>query len=59
MTRTRPAVSPRPLLSELRAIQNWKNTLAKLEVILSNDPQPSEPVAAARNSLRIALKDLF
>ena len=59
LTRTKPTVSPRPLVAELRAIQNWKNTLAKLEVILSSDLQPSNEVASARTSLRAALKELF
>ena len=56
---TKPAVAPRPTLAQLRAVQNWKNMLAKLEVVLSNDPQPSETVAAARNAVRAVLKELF
>ena len=59
LTDTKPNVSARPTLAELRAIQNWKNVLAKLEVVVSNDPQPSEPVVAARTALRAALKTLF
>jgi hypothetical protein len=59
LTRSKPAVDSRPTLAQLSASQNWKNTLAKLEVLLSNDPQPSEAVAAARTRLRAALKDLF
>jgi hypothetical protein len=43
----------------LRGSQNVKNFLAKLQVILSADPQPSESVQAARDSVRAVLKDLF
>lgn len=59
LTRAKPALSPRPTLAELRAIQNWKNTLAKLEVLLATEPQPSDDAAAARAALRGALKQLF
>lgn len=59
LTRTRPAVAPRPTVAQLRAIQNWKNTLAKLEVVLPNDPQAPDAVAAARTAVRAALKELF
>jgi hypothetical protein len=33
--------------------------LAKLEVVLSNDPQPSETVTAACTEVRAAVKELF
>jgi hypothetical protein len=33
--------------------------LAKLEVILSNDPQRSDAAAAARTAVRATLKPLF
>ena len=59
LARTKPELSPRPTIAQLRAIQNWKNMLAKLEVLLSNDPQPSDAAVAARTSLRAVLKDLF
>lgn len=59
LTQAKPPVAQKPTLAELRAIQNWKNALAKLEVLLSNDPQPSDGAAAARTSLRAALKPLF
>jgi len=59
LSRSKPTVSARPAVAELRAMQNWKNTLAKLEVMLSNDPQPSEAAATARTDLRAALKTLF
>ena len=59
LAETKPAVAPRPTLAQLRAVQNWKNLLAKLEVVLPNDPQPSETVAAARAAVRAALKELF
>jgi uncharacterized protein DUF2785 len=59
LTRDKPALPARPSLADLHAIQNWKNVLAKLEVLLSNDPQPSDAAAAARTALRAALKELF
>jgi hypothetical protein len=51
--------SARPTVAELRAFQNMKNLLSKLEVLLSLDPRPSESVQSARDSVREALKDLF
>jgi len=33
--------------------------LAKLEVLLSNDPQPSDAAVAARTALRATLKTLY
>jgi hypothetical protein len=57
--RTKPAVPARSAIARLQAIQNWKNVLAKLEVLLSNDPQPSDPAAAARTALRQELRELF
>jgi hypothetical protein len=59
LAQTKPTVAPRPTVAQLRAIQNWKNTLAKLEVVLPNDPQASEAVVAARTAVRAALKELF
>jgi len=59
LQRTKPAVPEHPTAAQLHAAQNWKNLLAKLEVLLSNDAQPSEPAAAARTALRAALKPLF
>ena len=59
LQQTRPAVPEHPTAAHLRAAQNWKNLLAKLEVLLSNDPQPSEAAIAARTSLRAALKTLY
>jgi uncharacterized protein DUF2785 len=59
LARTKPHVSERPTVAELRAIQNWKNVLAKLEVLLSNEAQPSDTAAAARTALRGALKTVY
>jgi hypothetical protein len=57
--RAKPALAERPTVAQLRAIQNWKNVLAKLEVLLSNEPQPSDGAVAARTTLRAALKTLY
>ena len=59
LQRTKPAVPEHPTAAQLRAAQNWKNLLAKLEVLLSNDAQPSEAAGTARTALRAALKPLF
>jgi hypothetical protein len=59
LQQTKPAVPEHPTAEQLHAVQNWKNLLAKLEVLLSNDPLPSEAAVAARTSLRTALKTLF
>lgn len=59
LQRTKPAVPEHPTAAQLRAAQNWKNLLAKLEVLLSNDPQPSAAAATARTAVRAALKPLF
>ena len=59
LQQTKPAVPEHPTVAQLRAAQNWKNLLAKLEVLLSNDPQPSDAAVAARASLRATLKTLF
>jgi hypothetical protein len=59
LQRTRPAVPEHPTVAQLRAAQNWKNLLAKLEVLLSNDPQPSDAAVTARTAVRAALKPLF
>jgi hypothetical protein len=59
LQRTKPAVAEHPSAAQLRAAQNWKNLLAKLEVLLSNDPQPSDAAITARTAVRAALKPLF
>jgi Protein of unknown function (DUF2785) len=59
LQRTNPSVPEHPTVAQLRAAQNWKNLLSKLEVLLSNDPQPAQAAATARTSLRAALKPLF
>lgn len=58
-SRPTPAAGPLPTAAHLRASQNVKNFLAKLQVVLSGDLQPSESVQAARDSVRAVLKDLF
>jgi uncharacterized protein DUF2785 len=59
LQRIRPGVPAHPTVAQLRAAQNWKNLLAKLEVLLSSHPQPSDAVVAARTEVRAALKPLF
>lgn len=59
LQRTKPTVPEHPTVAQLRAAQNWKNLLAKLEVLLSNDPQLSEAAGTGRTSVRAALKPLF
>jgi Protein of unknown function (DUF2785) len=59
LTKTKPTVPAKPTVDQLSAIQNWKNALAKLEVLLSNEPSPSEASVAAHTALRAALKQLF
>jgi Protein of unknown function (DUF2785) len=59
LQRTTPAVAEHPTAAQLRAAQNWKNLLAKLEVLLSNDPPPSDAATTARTAVRAALKPLF
>lgn len=59
LQRTKPAVPDHPTAAQLHAAQNWKNLLAKLEVLLSNDAQLSEAAGTARTALRAALKPLF
>jgi len=59
LQRTKPAVPEHPTVAQLRAAQNWKNLLAKLEVLLSNDPQPSNAAITARTAVRAAIKPLF
>jgi hypothetical protein len=49
----------RPTSADLRARQNITNLLAKLEVLLTLQDSPSEPVVSARDSLRRALKALY
>ena len=59
LARTKPAVPAKPTVAQLSASQNWKNALAKLEVLLSNEASPSDAAMAARTALRAALKELF
>jgi len=59
LQRTKPGVPEHPTVAQLRAAQNWKNLLAKLEVLLSNEPQPSDAAVTARTAVRAALKPLF
>lgn len=59
LQRTRPTVPEHPTVAQLHAAQNWKNLLAKLEVLLSNDSQLSGAAETARTSLRAALEPLF
>jgi len=59
LDKTKPAVPAKPTVAQLSASQNWKNALAKLEVLLSNEPSPSEASVAARTALRASLKQLF
>jgi hypothetical protein len=59
LKQAKPAVQAHPTIPQLQAIQNWKNVLAKLEVLLSNDPPPADAAGAARAALRQELKDLF
>jgi hypothetical protein len=61
VSRTKPGrlTSASPKVEDLRAGQNITNLFAKLEVLLSLDPLPSDSVQAARESVRAALKDLF
>jgi uncharacterized protein DUF2785 len=54
-----PRQTSRPTTAELNSAQNVKNFLSKLEVVLASDPQASEAVQSARDSVRAALKDLF
>jgi len=54
-----PPRDAKPSAARLQAVQNVKNFFAKLEVLLSADPQPADRVRAARDSVRVALKDAF
>jgi hypothetical protein len=58
-TKPGPPNGPKPPVEALRSAQNIKNLFAKLEVLLSLDPQPSAASQSARDALRAALKDLF
>ena len=58
-SRVRPAAARHPTEAQLVSAQNLKNFLSKLEVLLSLAPQPSAPVQAARDAVRVALKDLY
>jgi len=59
LAKTKPTVPGKPTVIQLAASQNWKNALAKLEVLLSNESSPSEASVAAQTALRAALKTLF
>jgi len=52
-----PAARPAP--AQLRSAQNVKNLLAKLAVLLSLDPQPSDAVRSAGAAIRGALAGLY
>jgi uncharacterized protein DUF2785 len=54
-----PAPAARPAPAQLRAAQNVKNLLAKLEVLLSLEQQPSDAVRSARDAIRGALEGLY
>jgi hypothetical protein len=54
-----PRQAARPTLAALAGSQNRKNLLAKLEVLLASDAEPSESVRSARDNVRAALKDAF
>jgi len=54
-----PRLSARPTALELSAAQNVKNLLAKLDVLLDGDAQPSDALRSAHESVRAALKDAF
>ncbi len=58
-SRSRPAGTAQPELAQLRANQNLKNLLAKLDVLLSLVPEPSAGIQAAHNAVQAALKDIF
>jgi Protein of unknown function (DUF2785) len=59
-TRVKPArPADKPSVGELRRLQNAKNLLAKLDVLLDAVPQPSEAVRSAHESVRASLKDAF
>ena len=60
ISETKPArPSARPSAADLIGAQNEKNLLAKLEVLLDGDAQPSDAVQWAHSSVRTALQDLF
>jgi hypothetical protein len=54
-----PRLPAKPSSSDLLRGQNRKNLLAKLDVLLDADGQPSDAVQSAHASVRAALKDLF
>jgi len=61
LTQIRPKrlTAPLPAVEELRASQNVKNLLSKLEVVLSVDPKPSDGAKTALEDVRKALTALF
>lgn len=61
LTQIRPKrlTAPLPVAEELRASQNVKNLLSKLEVVLSVDPKLSDGAKAALEDVRKALAGLF
>jgi hypothetical protein len=59
-TRAKPARLPeKPTTAQLSGAQNTKNLLAKLQVLLTADAQPSEAIQFARDSVRVALEGAF
>jgi hypothetical protein len=57
--RPKRLTAPLPAVDELRASQNVKNLLSKLEVVLSVDPKLSDGAKAALEDVRKALAGLF
>jgi Protein of unknown function (DUF2785) len=58
--RTKPGrLGTKPTVAELAHVQNVKNLLAKLDVLLDAVGDPSEAVRSAHESVRAALKDAF
>ncbi len=54
-----PRLGAKPTVAELAHVQNVKNLLAKLGVLLDTIGEPSEAVRSAHESVRAALKDAF
>jgi hypothetical protein len=58
--RMKPArLGEKPTVADLSRLQNSKNLLAKLDVLLDGIAQPSEAVRSAHESVRAAVKDAF
>jgi hypothetical protein len=49
----------KPTVAELSQVQNAKNLLTKLDVLLDGIPEPSQAVRSAHDSVRTAVKDTF